>query len=357
MSETHDRIFYKIIQCVADDKKTVKGEKVYFSYRKNGEFGQLPAGCPPPVVSPPVEENPCEMGYNVGQTIAKTISNIVVPKFLEDDPENPVRDTTEFKQITELKNDKKNFNNLSDFNKEQQKIVEDFEKLIQNFTDEKIECFAEHVIPVKKMDIEIICTTSGAHKSVEDALKAALGDQVTCEHVGCSEIEERLKNGDTGFGSAIDIGGGAVITKGESDYVEGKEDVNGNVQVPTPNEPYMIVHSSSSNYPYISSHDELVSGEGNCRSGSADQKFRFEKVMGHFVRILNKDGKYFRMAGKDSLVLDADIDNTKLEQYLFRIVQNIGGSVTFNSKSNPHRVIGQLEDKVVPMSFGKQNLD
>lgn len=30
------------------------------------------------------------------------------------------------------------------------------------------------------MDIEVICTTSGAHKSVEEALKHALGESISC---------------------------------------------------------------------------------------------------------------------------------------------------------------------------------
>ena len=69
-----------------------------------------------------------------------------------------------------------------------------YQKLIKDFADQKIKCFSEHVIPVKKMDIEFICADNGAHQSIEDALKAALGDQITCEHVNCQAIEEQMHN-------------------------------------------------------------------------------------------------------------------------------------------------------------------
>lgn len=62
----------------------------------------MPAGCPPPVLTPPKEENPCEMGYNVGQVIARTLSNIIVPKFLDDKEDNPVKDSVEYQKVKEL---------------------------------------------------------------------------------------------------------------------------------------------------------------------------------------------------------------------------------------------------------------
>ena len=48
--------------------------------------------------------------------------------------------------------------------------------MIADFANGKIKCFTEEVINVKKLDIEFICTDQGAHKTIEEALKEALGD-------------------------------------------------------------------------------------------------------------------------------------------------------------------------------------
>jgi len=66
---------------------------------------------------------------------------------------------------------------------------------MRDFADKKLDCFTEKVIPVKKMDIEFICTDQGAHKTIEDALEAALGDQVTCHHVNCDAIKDAVDGG------------------------------------------------------------------------------------------------------------------------------------------------------------------
>ena len=97
----HDFIYYTIYQCL-NAKKDVTGEKAYFSYKKNGKQLPLPAGCPPPVVTPPPKEDECQMGYEVGQVISRTVANIVTPQLLEDDPENPFYDDSVFKKIKEL---------------------------------------------------------------------------------------------------------------------------------------------------------------------------------------------------------------------------------------------------------------
>ena len=43
-----------------------------------------------------------------------------------------------------------------------------------------MKCFTEKVIQVQKIDIEFICSSEGAHKTVSDALREALADIVTC---------------------------------------------------------------------------------------------------------------------------------------------------------------------------------
>jgi len=54
-----------------------------------------------------------------------------------------------------------------------------------DFLNGAAECFEEKIYPTKRLEIEFICTTTGTHKSIEDALKATFGDMITCEHISC----------------------------------------------------------------------------------------------------------------------------------------------------------------------------
>lgn len=62
--------------------------------------------------------------------------------------------------------------------------------MIEHFVDEKINCFTEKVIPVKKIDIKFICADQKlhSHPSVEEALKNAIIEGVSCEYVNCKAI-------------------------------------------------------------------------------------------------------------------------------------------------------------------------
>lgn len=42
--------------------------------------------------------------------------------------------------------------------------------MVREFADKKIDCFTEKVVPVKKMDIEFICSEQSAHKTIKEAL-------------------------------------------------------------------------------------------------------------------------------------------------------------------------------------------
>lgn len=100
--------------------------------------------------------------------------------------------------------------------------------MIKDFADGKIKCFTEEVIPVKKVDIEFICTDQGAHKTIEDALKDALGDQITCQHIGCSDIEKELAEGKAGI-AAVEITDDYKVEAAEETYEPGVQDFNGNI--------------------------------------------------------------------------------------------------------------------------------
>ena len=148
------------------------------------------------------------MGYEVGNVISKTVANIVTPKLLDPSENNPFYDETVFKKIDELNKKYKDIRtrkdkgepvqDAADVQKQLEKAIKEYEAMVEDFANKKIECLTEEVVPVKKMDIEFICSTNSAHKTIKDALAAAFGDQITCEHVGCSDIEKALDEAEHG---------------------------------------------------------------------------------------------------------------------------------------------------------------
>lgn len=115
-----------------------------------------------------------------------------------------------------------------------------YETLIQNYADQKIKCFTEEVIKVKKLDIEFICTDQGANQSIKEALAEALGDQITCQHVGCQKIQEHLDSQMEGMKAInVHLDWNQDITV-EKD-TPGVPDFDGNVTSPAEGASYMLV--------------------------------------------------------------------------------------------------------------------
>ena len=109
----HDHIYYLVLQCQNAEKKK-QGEKVYFSYTVNGDFAQLPVGCPPPPIELPEEKNPCADGYQIGNVISNTVAKIITPRFDSSDPAiNPILDTPQYKEIERLKKEFKETDNAN----------------------------------------------------------------------------------------------------------------------------------------------------------------------------------------------------------------------------------------------------
>lgn len=100
------------------------------------------------------------MAYEVGKTVSTTIANVVVPQLLEDDPNNPYADDPVFKEIKMLEDELSTSGTIDvkDLNEEQANFLRDYRLLIRDFADGKVSCFSKKVIPVKKLDIEFICT-------------------------------------------------------------------------------------------------------------------------------------------------------------------------------------------------------
>lgn len=212
--------------------------------------------------------------------------------------------------------------------------------MIRDFTDNKIKCFTEEVIDVKKMDIEFICTDQGAHRSVEEALKAALGDEITCEHIGCQDIQDNIMSGDhamIGVESLQD----QVLKVGESQYETGVPDFNGNTQMPASGVEYMLivddfVHLFRSQAADLSSADAATK-EAVCESNSDQARLvSFESLGGGRYRV-NSAGRLLTSV-RNQLRWRTEVDQDGRSQE-FRMIINPGGSVTIQSAANNTRVL------------------
>ena len=164
------------------------------SWNENGPFTHLPVGCPPPIISPPPKPDPCQMGYEVGEVISTTIANIIVPQIMETDPNNPYAEEPLFKEIKKLEAEYRG-TNVHKFNDTQEKFLRQYAKMVLDFANKKLNCFSEKIIPVEKLDITFICTDQSSHSTIEEALRHALGDQITCHHINCNAIQTALDQG------------------------------------------------------------------------------------------------------------------------------------------------------------------
>lgn len=78
-------------------------------------------------------------------------------------------------------------------------VQEDFDEAANNFADtlekyvgDRVKCFAENIIDVKKNYLTFVCAETG-HKSIRDALKHRFGTNEICrKHIDCKDIENQL---------------------------------------------------------------------------------------------------------------------------------------------------------------------
>lgn len=69
---------------------------------------------------------------------------------------------------------------------------ETFADAIQNYVQERLNCFSEHLIDVKESYLTFVCSTTG-HSSIKDVLRKNFGEAIVCgKHLNCEEIEEEL---------------------------------------------------------------------------------------------------------------------------------------------------------------------
>lgn len=270
------------------------------------------------------------------------------------DKKNPFSKENAFKEIVKLKREMK-AGNAKNMKEKMAKAIEKYEKMIKDFADKKIKCFSKKVIPVKKMDINFICADQGAHKTIEAALKAALGDSVTCGHVDCQAIQDSVKNG--GFASASLEGVKGKLKATDETFEEGKPDFNGNYQVPADKEEFVIfLNNNKQNYSLeFGPEPRQVEKFEGC-SMEANSTIIFEKDGGSYYRIkLKSNGHYMRAFKHNTAGFVATVDNLLQDHYRFRVVVNAGGSVSFINKRFKRRV-AQISNRVRMAPFDvKQN--
>lgn len=288
----HDHIYYMVLQCQNADKEG-KQEKVYFSYTENGDFAQLPAGCPPPPIELPEEENPCAKGYEIGQVISNTVARIITPRLNSDDPAgNPVADTPQYQELERLKLELQKTPDSEELHKQLKAALSQYAAVAKDFADEKIKCFTEHVAEVKKVDIEFICADNSAHDSIKSALESALGNNIQCgTHLNCDDIEQQLSQNMDGVHHVAFEGIGQDINTAELGYQEGVADFNGNYPVPASGESYHVISIARNKKEneflrFLGMKGGVFKNKGKkCPWPNETDKVVFEKVHGRFYHI------------------------------------------------------------------------
>ena len=59
---------------------TILKEDITFKFSDETEYRTLAEGCPPPIIEPPTKPDPCQMGFKMGDELAKTVARLTVPK-------------------------------------------------------------------------------------------------------------------------------------------------------------------------------------------------------------------------------------------------------------------------------------
>lgn len=236
--EESNVLYYTVYQCLKQTMDLVY-QKVYFSAdpSKVGEI--LPAGCPPPVIQPPQAPDPCKNGFAVGDVISRTVARLVVPKLVSDTDTNPIAQEPIFKEYLELQKSVTD-PDFTTFTAQQQEVINKVQELISAVANEKIKCFTEEVTPVREMDIKFVCAKEGAYQSIADALKAALGDQITCQHIACDQIQSALVSS---MSHDVNSSVGTAITYNQ---VPGDADIFGNIQSPLEDVAYILYSKPAS---------------------------------------------------------------------------------------------------------------
>ena len=124
------------------------------------------------MVQAPQKPDVCQNGFKVGEVLSKTVSRLVVPQLLDADPEeDPLAQTPEAEALRELiQQSNVSTNQFEAFEPKQQKIIDDYEKIIQDAVEQRIKCFTEELFPVEEVSIKFVCAKEGAFNSIEEAL-------------------------------------------------------------------------------------------------------------------------------------------------------------------------------------------
>ncbi len=354
----HDSIYYYIYQCLNEDKVMTE-EKVYFAYSPNGDKHPLPLGCPPPIIEPPKEEDPCQAGYQVGQVIAKTIAKIIVPQIVSENDDNPLNNEAAQKDIVELKKeiqtlDIRTEDLFDSFTEAQNGIMSEINDLVQDMANEVIECLTHKILEKKKVDIQFICTDQAAHENIHDAIEQALKDNLVCDQIDCQELIENLESGigENGEMPQIYKGleqiGDEPWTLEDSEFEEGHGDIDGNVQVPALDTNYLLYQKSKDgSFEFASDGiDGSVILSDDCNKNDPAFQFVFESYGNHRRILVN--GLY--MVNNEGAVELTDNMSLPLSSYLWRTMINLDNSLTIINVSPSDPVISAESSRKFSLS-------
>lgn len=320
-------IFYMIYQCLNAEMGVV-WQRVYFAFDADSKGEVLPAGCPPPAVLPPEKPDPCKNGFQVGDVISRVVSRVVVPKLVKEDDSNPLAQEPAFKDYVKLAEEVSRDTTFKQFTEDQQRIIDKYAELLKAVADDKIKCFTEEVTPVKEMDIQFVCAKEGAYKTIEEALRAALGDQVTCQHINCNKIQADLTKA-MEHDPFAKVGG----TVDETKVPPGEADVFGNILSPLDGDTYVIV---SKNSRLALGPDSRVVADGfielqTCSTDVSQQFVAVKTGAKDFFKIKSSiDELYLTATGLGADIIFAPLSQGAEQNWRFQ--NNIDGSVLISNE-------------------------
>ena len=194
------------------------------------------------------------------------------------------------------------------------------------------------------MEIEVICSQNSAHKTVKEALQAAMEDKlignVNLTDKELEDLQKQLDHNMENHGEGIRFGvndDGEVAETGL--FEEGKPDFNGNVVVPLSGDTYNLVLNGNDINLYVEFSDMNFLGlKDTCNARDSASQITVEKIAGYY-RLTTADGRILSATKKREVSLETETDLTDLDRFMWKTIVHVSGSVSFMNKKYRGRVL------------------
>ena len=100
-----------------------------------------------------------------------------------------------------------------------------------------------------------------------------------------------------------------------------------------------------------------VEGSQYCQNSNEGLRFTLRKVKETKYTVQNSNGQFLAVQTNGTIRAEDSVNDLEQDRFLFTLVQNLGGSVTFNSVFNTDKVIGTIGSSYVLETFNKDNLN